>query len=471
MDEPIAIAKDNRALRVPPTASPRWSLLAALLGFFIITLDALVVSVALPAIRDTLGGGVTGLQWVVDGYTLPFAAFLLLAGTLSDRIGAKRSFGIGLVLFTLSSAACGLAPSLGLLIVARVAKGIGAALMTPASLALIGEAFPNPSEKARAIGLWAVGGAVASAAGPLVGGALTVVSWRLIFLVNLPVGAIALWLLAGVPKSRCRKTPFDWAGQAAAIVALTALTFGLIEAGEAGITDARVVVSMILACISTIAFLIVESRNAHPMVPLTMFRDYTAVAPIAIGFSFMMGFYGMVFLISLFLQEQRELTPFQTGLAFLPVTGMSFVMPILAARLAEWFSPRVPIVIGQAAMAAGLLALSVYAETASTGMIVAMMVPVGLGGGLAMPSATSVLLNAIPGSHSGIASGVLNTSRQVGGAIAIAAFGALVAMWGFELGMRTSFAISSVLLVVTMLASMGLRITNHERPDTPTCSE
>lgn len=443
------------------TASPRRSLLAALLGFFIITLDALVVSVALPAIRDTLGGGVTGLQWVVDGYTLPFAALLLLAGTLSDRIGAKRTFGIGLVLFTMSSAACGLAPSLGLLIVARIAKGTGAALMTPASLALIGEAFPDPSAKARAIGLWAVGGAVASAAGPLVGGALTVVSWRLIFLVNLPVGAIALWLLAGVPTSRCRESPLDWAGQAVAIVSLTTLTYGLIEAGAAGISDPKVVFALILALASAIAFLVFESRSKHPMVPIKMFQSYAAITTIAIGFAFMAGFYGMVFLVSLFLQEQRGLTPFQTGLAFLPVTGMSFVMPILAARMAEWFSPRIPIVIGLAAMAAGLIALSLIADTAPISTIIAMMVPVGLGGGLAMPSATSVLLNTVPASHSGTASGVLNTSRQVGGAIAIAAFGALISLWGFDVGMQVSFAISGALLSLTMLASLGLRLVGQ----------
>ncbi len=442
-----------------PGASPTRSLLAALLGFFIITLDALVVSVALPAIRDTLGGGVTGLQWVVDGYTLPFAALLLLAGTLSDRIGAKRSFGIGLILFTISSAACGLAPSLPLLILSRIVKGAGAAMMTPASLALIGEAFPDPAEKSRAIGLWAVGGAIASAAGPLVGGALTVISWRLIFLINLPVGAIAFWLLLGVPKSQQRKAPFDWVGQVTSIVALTTLTFGLIESGEVGVADPRVVISLIVACLSGIAFFVVQSRSAHPMIPLAMFRPYAAMTPIMIGFAFMIGFYGMVFLVSLFLQETRGLSSLETGLCFLPVTGMSFVMPILAARLAEWYSPRVPIVIGQSAMATGLLSLSMYAETASTVMIVVMMLPVGLGGALAMPSATSVLLNTIPGSHSGTASGVLNTSRQVGGAIAIAAFGALVAMWGFDIGMRTSFAVSGTLLVCTMLMSTGLRTT------------
>jgi len=456
MNDITAAASEMQQAQAKPPVSPNRSLLAALVGFFIITLDALVVSVALPAIGDTLGGGVTGLQWVVDGYTLPFAALLLLAGTLSDRIGAKRAFALGLILFTISSVACGLAPSLSLLIAARLAKGSGAALMTPASLALIGEAFPNPAAKARAIGLWAVGGAVASAAGPLIGGALTTLSWRLIFLINLPVGAIALWLVAGVPRSRRRKVPLDWLGQILSVVSLTSLTFGLIEAGEVGLMDLFVLVPLAFAVAAGMAFFVVQSRITHPMIPLKTFRAYAPATSIAIGFTFMAGFYGMVFLVSLFLQEERGLSPLETGLAFVPVTAMSFIMPILAARLAERFGAWLPISVGQAAMGTGLFALSAFAENASVAMIVAMMIPVGLGGGLAMPSATSLLLNTVPADQAGTASGVLNTSRQVGGALAIAAFGALIATWDYDIGMRTSFTISASLLVLTMFLSLGL---------------
>jgi DHA2 family methylenomycin A resistance protein-like MFS transporter len=168
----------------------------ALLGFFVITLDALVVSVALPAISRELGGGITGLQWIIDGYTLMFAALLLFAGGHSDRIGGRRAFGIGLALFVAASAACALAPTIGVLVAARLAQGAGAAVMTPPSLALIREAYQDPAARARAIGIWALGGALASAVGPLVGGSLSLLSWRLIFFVNLPVGLVALLLLA-----------------------------------------------------------------------------------------------------------------------------------------------------------------------------------------------------------------------------------------------------------------------------------
>lgn len=440
-------------------ASPGKSLAAALLGFFIITLDALVISVALPAIRDTFGGGIVGLQWVMDGYTLPFAAILLLAGTLSDRIGARTAFGAGLVIFIASSAACAAAWSLDALIAARFIQGAGAALMTPASLALIGEAYPEPAAKARAVGLWAVGGAVASASGPLLGGALTAFDWRLIFIINLPVGAVALWMLEGVARSQRREIPFDWAGQIFAILALTSLTYGLIEAGEVGLTRSKVLGSLGVAVLAGLGFFTVQARGAHPMVPLGLFRSPAAATSIAVGFSFMVGFFGMVFVMSLYFQEQRGLSPFQTGLAFLPVTGFSIFMPVVAARVAERCGPWLPIAAGQMAMAIGLFALSAFADAAPVPALVAMMVPVGFGAGTAMPSATSLLLNTVAPRQSGTASGVLNTSRQVGGATAIAAFGALLAALGYDAGLRVSLAAGGALLLTTTLASLRLRGT------------
>ncbi|MCB1054659.1 MAG: MFS transporter [Acidobacteria bacterium] len=423
-----------------------------------------VVSVALPEIRDTLGGGITGLQWVMDGYTLPFAALLLLAGTLSDRIGARQAFGVGVVTFIVSSAACALAPSLAVLVAARFLQGAGAALMTPASLALIGEAYPDPAAKARAIGLWAVGGAVASASGPLVGGALTALSWRLIFLINLPAGAVALWLLAGVPRSKRRESPFDWAGQLVALLSLTALTYGLIEAGEVGLARLAVLVPLAVALVAGAVFFVLQARGEQPMVPLGLFRPRAAATTVAIGFTFMVGFYGMVFLASLFFQEERGLTPFQTGLAFLPVTGFSIFMPVVAARIAERFGAWVPIVLGQASMAAGLVALGVLSATAPVPVLVGLMIPVGLGAGTAMPSATSLLLNTVPETRAGTASGVLNTSRQVGGATAIAAFGALIASLGYDSGLELSFYLAAALLVATMLASLRLRAAARWTP-------
>src|SRR5437870_5535285 len=210
---------------------PRPALVVAVLGFFVVTLDALVVNVALPSIGSDLGGGIAGLQWVVDGYTLMFAALLLSAGALSDRIGARHAFGVGLATFVAASAACGLAPQLGALVLARLAQGAGAAVMLPASLALIREAYSNARQRARAIAIWSLGAAVASSAGPVVGGFLTLLSWRMIFFINLPVGLVALYLLLRVARSPRRPAPFDWVGQVTAILGMGALTYGLIEGG------------------------------------------------------------------------------------------------------------------------------------------------------------------------------------------------------------------------------------------------
>ena len=216
------------------SARGRLSLAVALLGFFVITLDAVVVNVALPSIHGDLGGGMTGLQWVLDGYTLLFAALLLSAGSLSDRFGARQAFGAGLALFVVASAACGLAPSVEWLIAARLVQGAAAAVMMPSSMALIGQAYPDPVQRARAVALWAMGGAAASSSGPVLGGLLTLVSWRTIFFVNVPVGVVALVLLTRVAGSPQRRAPFDWTGQAMAVLAIGGLTYGAIEAGAAG---------------------------------------------------------------------------------------------------------------------------------------------------------------------------------------------------------------------------------------------
>lgn len=443
---------------VLPLTSASRALAAALLGFFIITLDALAVSVALPAIRDDLGGGLVGLQWVMDGYTLPFAAFLLLAGTLSDRSGARDAFGIGLAVFTISSLACALSPSLWVLVAARFVQGVGAAMMTPASLALIGEAYPDPVARSRAVGLWAAGGAVASTAGPLAGGALTTIGWPLIFLINLPIGALALALLWRVPPSRRRASAFDWLSQLLSLGGLAALIVGLIEAGTAGLAP-HVLAALLVAAVAAAGFLLRQARSPQPTVPPRLLAPPAAAIPVAIGFTFMIGFYGMVFLMSLLLQGARGLTPLQAGMTFAPVTALSIIMPSLAARLAERRGAWVPIFLGQAAMAAGLFALAAFADTATVPVLVALMVPVGLGAGMAMPSATSLLLNSVPGSWSGVASGVLNTSRQIGGAVAIAAFGALAAGLGSDLGTTVSLAIAGAMLSLTALATLRLRST------------
>ncbi len=434
---------------------PKPALAAATLGFFTITLDALIVSVALPAIEHDLGVGMVWLQWVLDGYTLPFAALLLLSGGLTDRYGAKRIFGYGVSLFTISSLFCAAAPHPLLLVAARFFQGAGAACMTPASLSLIGEAYADPSAKSRAIGFWAAGGAVATTISPLIGGVLSAVHWRLIFLVNLPVGVIILIVLTRVDSSRKRPVPFDVSGQVTSFFSLAALIFGLIQMGNRSFSDPLVLIPLASTLAVGTLFVLIQKRKRYPLVPPNLFSSRIITATVMIGFTFMVGFFGMVFVLSLYLQESRGLSVVQTGLAFIPVTGFSIVMPILAAAMAEKKSPWLPISLGQIFMFTGLLLLSAYARNASIPVLILCMIPVGLGAGLAMPSATSLLLNSVPKEISGTAGGILNTSRQIGGALGIALFGTLISLDGYETGLTISLSIAGLLLLFTTV--YGLR--------------
>src|SRR5215212_1835351 len=269
--EPDEVSSGRVDAAADPRSKPSLALTAAVLGFFIVTFDAVVVNVALPSIRHDFGAGITGLQWVVDGYTLMFAALLLWSGALTDRAGARRVFAAGIGLFVAASAACGLAPSLSALVMARFVQGSAAAVMMPASMALIGHAYPDNRARAHAIAVWAMGGAIASSSGPVVGGVLTSVSWRLIFVINVPVGAVALFLVCRIAPSPRRAVPFDWVGQATAVTAMGALTYGAVEAGAAGFGASRVQIAFVVAAVAAFAFETAQRRVVHPMVPLAMF--------------------------------------------------------------------------------------------------------------------------------------------------------------------------------------------------------
>ncbi|MET8982618.1 MFS transporter [Streptomyces sp. NPDC004539] len=430
------------------------TLAAAVLGFFVITLDATIVNVALPSIRDALGGGITGLEWVVDAYTLMFAALLLSAGALSDRIGARKAFAGGLSLFIVASVACGLAPSLPVLIAARVVQGIGAAVTMPTSMALVRQAFPDPDRRARAVGVWAMGGAIAAAAGPVLGGLLSLASWRMIFWINLPVGILTLALLARTPHSPTRPAPFDWIGQITAILAMGGLTFGAIEAGAAGFTAPQVLASLGIAVVALIAFVTAQAKVAHPMVPLTLFRSRTVVVATGIGFAFMVGFYGLPFLFSLYFQQQHGLSALGAGLAFLPMMLLSASLTPFSARIAERTGPRVPVIAGLLLIAAGSIALAAVPASVPVWVTALLLIPIGLSGPLVMPPTTALLLEHVSADQTGTASGVFNTSRQIGGALAVAVFGALLsASAGFEHGLRISLLLAAAVALAAALAA------------------
>jgi DHA2 family methylenomycin A resistance protein-like MFS transporter len=448
-DEPVAVVARSRQ---------RLTVAVASLGFFLITLDILIVNLALPDMSRDLGAGTQALQWVIDGYTLPFAALLLFAGNLSDRIGAKLAFGWGIALFAVASAACGLAPSIGLLIGARFGQGASAAIMLPASMALIRDAFPDSAERARALGVWAVGGAVAGGIGPLVGGALATVDWRLVFAINVPVCVVIVVLFRAIAPSSPRPAPFDWAGQVASLIAITALVWGLIEGGAVGFTAAFVVAALVVAAVALAAFITIQGRVQHPMMPLPLLHPSGMRIALGVGLAFMVGWFGTVFLVSLYLQQELHLTPFAAGLTFLPSAVVSIFGNVFSGRISNRFGPRVPIAGGLASMALGLFVLATATRLDSPVLVAALVLLIGTGGSVAMPAATAVVLDSAPPAQAGTASAVFNTFRQVGGAVAIAVFGALVAgPGGFVPGMQLSLIIAATIVITMALASLRIR--------------
>ncbi|MEU9474791.1 MFS transporter [Streptomyces sp. NPDC048191] len=434
----------------PTKPSAALTLTAALLGFALIGLDASVVNVALPAIGTSLGGGMSGLQWVVDAYTLAFAALMLSTGAFSDRAGASRAFALGTTVFTLASAACGLAPSLPFLIGARVVQGVAAAVVLPASLALVRQAYREPARRARAVAAWAAGGSLAVALGPVAGGALTTAwDWRGIFFVNLPLGAVILALLVRAPRSRPHPAPLDLPGQLTAVVALVALTFSVIEGGPAGWA------ALAVAVVAGAAFLRVEARQPHPVVPLGLFRDRTVATAVAAGSAVSVAFYSMVFVFSLFFQQVQHHSALSAGLMFLPMTGLIAVTNVVAGKLTGRYGPRLPMLVGQPLAVAGLLLLLSVDAGTPPALVSVLLVPLALGCALTVPPLTAAMMDAVPAERAGLAAGVLNSARQVAGGLGIAVFGALLGH-GFEAGLRWSLAVSAALLTVTFALSFRL---------------
>ncbi|MFF3918639.1 MFS transporter [Streptomyces sp. NPDC001852] len=452
----------------PPTAAPAaprrsgLALVASLLGFTVITIDVSAVNIALPAIRSSLDGGMAGLQWVVDAYTLMFAALMLSAGALADRAGARRAYAWGVALFTLASLGCALAPGIGVLVTTRVAQGGAAAVVMPASLALVRQAYEDARARARAIALWTVGGSVAMAAGPVLGGLLTDwAGWRAVFLLNLPVGAVILGLLVRVPRSPRRPAALDGVGQLTAVLALAGLAFAVIEGGHRGWTSGPVLAAAALAVASGYAFCAVEARHRQPMVPLAMLRDREVAVPLAVGFAVNAAFYGGIFLLGLYYQQLRGMSGIVAGLMFVPMSAVVTATNLVSPRLAERIGRRPVIVAGQVVFITAMLAMLPLAAHTPVWLVLVLLLPLSIGGALVVPALTALLMDAVPRERAGTASGLLNSFRQTGGALAVALFGSLLSGpgGGFSLpGMRTGLlAVAALLLATAALSRLLLR--------------
>jgi EmrB/QacA subfamily drug resistance transporter len=402
----------------------RWVLLATVLGSALAFVDATVVNIALPHIGRSFGAGAAGLQWTVNGYTLSLSSLILTGGALGDRFGRRRIFVTGVAWFAAASLLCGVALDLRMLVASRVLQGVGGALMTPGALAIIEASFA-PEDRSRAIGAWSGLGGIAGAVGPFLGGWLVqVASWRLVFLVNLPLAAaVALVALRHVPESRDPRAPrrVDVPGALTGALALAGVAYGFTAWPALGPTSPRVLAALAIGALALVAFVAVERRSPHPMLPLELFTSRTFSAANLVTFVVYAALGGMVFLLVLQLQVVARFSPLGAGTALLPVTLLMLALSSRAGALAQRIGPRLPMTLGPIACAGAFLLLSrvgagaSYPRTVLPGVML-----LGLGLSLTVAPLTAAALGAVDERHAGVASGVNNAVARAAGLLAVA---------------------------------------------------
>jgi EmrB/QacA subfamily drug resistance transporter len=412
-------------------SSSRWLTLAAVVfAVFVTTLDNTVVNVALPSIQHDLHLGLSGLTWIVNGYVLAFAVLLLTGGRIADTWGRRRGFLTGLAIFTATSALAGLAPSAGVLIAARVLQGVGAALMTPPTLAIISDVFPDERERATAIGIWAAVGALAFALGPLVGGLITeAVAWNWIFIVNVPIGIIGLVLGARlIPESKDpdADSTLDVAGLSVISGALFSLTYALIKANAYGWGSPVILSLLVAAAVGMVAFVLIEQRVASPMVDLSLFRIGAFTSANVVIMVVNLATFGVLLYLSLYLQNVLHYSPVRAGATLLPWIAMVIVFAPIMAKVSVRVPVRWLVSAGLALMGVAMLLFAGLGENASFVSTLPALVLGGIGGALTTPL-SNVVIGTVPTAKAGVASGIHNTFRETGGSFGVAIIGAVFA--------------------------------------------
>ncbi|SDF59083.1 MFS transporter, DHA2 family, methylenomycin A resistance protein [Duganella sp. OV458] len=448
-------------------------LLACSFAFIIVQLDVTIVNVALPEIGRELQAGVSQLQWVVDAYTLGFAVFLLSAGAIGDRFGARAVFLGGFALFTLASLACAVAPDALTLNLARAAQGIGAALLVPSSLAILNAVYAHDRKLlAKAIAWWTAAGGVSIAAGPVLGGVLmSAFGWRSIFWVNIPICIIGFWLTLRVVPAIRHSGParhFDVPGQILAVIALTAFIGAVIEVHALGLTHPAVLAAFAVALIAGALFLQVERRSAAPMLPLQLFKLTGFTPAVLFGVFVNFAYYGVIFILSFYLQTVRGFPVLDAGLIFLPLTGTFLFANIASGWLQARVGSRLPMIVGGLIGASGYTLLAVFgiSETAGFWAMLPGLALIPAGMGLAVPAMTTAILSSVERSQGGTASAVLNTARQVGGAMGVAVYGALVAVPATAAilsGITIALGVSTALLLAGALLALSTDFNQGEK--------
>ena len=406
---------------------PRLVLAICCMSLLIVGMDVTIVNVALPSIRRDLGASVSALQWTTAAYTVVLASLLMLGGSTADRLGRARVFKVGLALFTAASLACSLAPGVGWLIAFRILQGGAGAMLNPVAMSIIRNTFEDPRERAQAIGIWGAVVGISMALGPVLGGLLVGLSWRAVFLVNIPIGLAAIALTARfVPESRApRPRRPDPVGQVLVIVMLASLTSAIIEGPSLGWGSPLIIVLAVTAGVSLVTLVRYELRRVDPLIEPRFFasRPFSAAAVIAVAAFAAFG--GFLFLNTLYLQEVRGLSPLSAGLCTLPLAAMTVLVSPIAGRVVGTRGVRGPLVVGGLAVAAGSLMLVSLSVDTSLGWLLAAYSVFGLGFGAVNPPITNAAVSGMPASQAGVAAAVATTSRQIGLTLGVAVVGAL----------------------------------------------
>jgi EmrB/QacA subfamily drug resistance transporter len=416
------------------------------MSLLIVGLDTTIVNVALPAIHRSLHASLSGLQWTIDAYTLVLASLLMLAGSTADRLGRRRIFQVGLAVFALGSLLCALAPTLELLVAARVLQAIGGSMLNPVAMSIIRNVFVDPRERAQAIGVWGGVVGLSMALGPLVGGALVdSVGWRSVFLVNVPVGLLAIVLTAAfVPESRAQRARrVDPLGQALVILALASLTYAIIEGPKHGWTSSEILGLFGCSVVCFAALVFYELRRREPLIDVRFFRSAPFAGASVIAVCAFAALGGFLFLNTLYLQSVRGLSPFHAGLYTLPMAGMTLVFGPLSGRLVGARGSRPSLVVSGVALIVAAVMLTRLEVSTSTGYLLGSYFVFGFGFGVVNPPITNTAVSGMPAEQAGVAAAVASTSRQVGSTLGVALVGAVAgtgASLGSSLGPRFATA-------------------------------
>jgi EmrB/QacA subfamily drug resistance transporter len=438
------------------------------LSLLLVGMDITIVNVALPSIRADFQAPISGLQWIIDAYTVVLASLLILSGSTADRLGRRRTFQVGLVVFTLGSLLCSLAPGLGWLVAFRMLQAVGGSMLNPVAMSIITNVFTKPRERARAIGVYGGAIGISLGVGPVLGGTLVdSVGWRSIFWINVPIG-IAAFVLAAifVPESKAeRARRVDPVGQLLVVVVLLSLTYAIIEAPRAG--DSPEIWGLAVLCVAAfLALLGYEARRAEPLIDITFFRSVpfsgaTVTAVCALG-----AFSGFLFLNTLYLQDVRGLSASRAGLFLLPMAAAVAVFAPISGRIVGNRGPRLPLLVAGAAMFAGALPLTGLTDHLGYGWLLGCYLVFGLGFGMVNAPITNAAVSGMPRSQAGVAAAVASTSRQIGASLGVAIVGAVVSS-GAGLGIRTEFSRASHpgwwIVVGSSAAVFGLALVTTSR--------